>query len=246
MPLLMFKPESCKSFPSWIPQCLCSVLGTETMSSLLVFAGGDQGTSILVTQKQKVSFKMLVQEKHRTKWHLSVKMKESLFLPSTMLKLFVNSSYFSISDTHKTHSSCSLKIPVKRSVITHSAIKLAHVNWKKKKGLILAFPRLLYLVHWAKQCNLCPSPPTVPLCPSPLHCPSHKNLFSLLLDLAILSLGLANGVQPIEKIGLGQCQSEGNFRHRSALKYAKSMLTQQGNCTVAEWRPWNNVWALHL
>lgn len=98
------------AFPSWMPQCLCSMLGTETMSSLSVFAGGDEGTSVLVTQKQKVAFKMLGQEKQRTKRHLSVKMKESLFLPSTMMKLFVNSSYFSVSDTHRTLSSCSLKI----------------------------------------------------------------------------------------------------------------------------------------
>lgn len=52
---------------SWMPQSFCSVLGTETMSSLLVFAGKAEGTSILVTQKQNVIFKMLVQEKHRTK-----------------------------------------------------------------------------------------------------------------------------------------------------------------------------------
>jgi len=52
---------------SWMPQSFYSVLGTETMSSLLVFAGKDEGTSILVTQKQNVMFKMLVQEKHRTK-----------------------------------------------------------------------------------------------------------------------------------------------------------------------------------
>lgn len=102
-----------------------------------MFAGGDGGTSILVTQKQKVAFKMLVQEKHRTKRHLSVKMKESLFLPSTMMKLFTNSSYFSVSDTHRTHSSCSLKIllgSVKCSVIIHTAIKLVHVNWEKKNS----------------------------------------------------------------------------------------------------------------
>lgn len=81
---------------SWMPQSFCSVLGTETMSSLLVFAGKAEGTSILVTQKQNVIFKMLVQEKHRTKWHLSVKMKESLFLPSTMEKLFLNCLCFSV------------------------------------------------------------------------------------------------------------------------------------------------------
>lgn len=84
---------------SWLPQSFYSVLGTETMSSLLVFAGKDEGTSILVTQKQNVMFKMLVQEKHRTKWHLSVKMKESLFLPSTMEKLFLNCLCFSVSVT---------------------------------------------------------------------------------------------------------------------------------------------------
>lgn len=67
------------AFPPWMTQCLCSVLGTETVSSLFVFAGGDEGKSVLVTQKQKVAFKMLVQEKHRTKWHLSVKMKEACF-----------------------------------------------------------------------------------------------------------------------------------------------------------------------
>lgn len=228
------------AFPSWMPQCGSSGLGTETMSSLSMFAGGDGGTSISVTQKQKVAFKMLVQEKHRTKRHLSVKMKESLFLPSTMMKLFMNSSYFSVSVTHRTHSSCSLKIllgSVKCSVIIHTAIKLVHVNWGKKIVLILAFPWLLYLVRWAKRRNLCPFPPTVPRCPSPPRCPSHKHLLSLLLDLAVLSLGLANGVWLIEKTGLRQCQFEGNFRHHSALKSAKSMLMQHENCTVAEWRP---------
>lgn len=67
------------AFPLWMTQCLYSVLGTETVRSLLVFTGGDEKKSVLVTQKQKVAFKMLIQEKHRTKWHLCVKMKEACF-----------------------------------------------------------------------------------------------------------------------------------------------------------------------
>lgn len=91
-------PVQNTAFPSWMPQSLCSVLGTETMSSLLVFAGKDEGTSILVTWKQNVVFKMSVQEKHRTKQHLHVKMKESLFLLSTIEKLFLNCLCFSTCD----------------------------------------------------------------------------------------------------------------------------------------------------
>lgn len=69
MPLLKFEPKLLKTtaFPFWMPHGLCSVLAIETANSPAAFTGSDEGTSVLVTQKEKVAFKMLVQEKQRTK-----------------------------------------------------------------------------------------------------------------------------------------------------------------------------------
>lgn len=115
------------AFPFWMPHCLCSLLATETMNSLSVPTGSKEGTSVLVTQKEKVAFKMLVQEKHRTKWHLSVKMKGACFHPTQ----WQNFSHLSVNGTHRTHYSHSLKIllgSMKCSATTYTAMKLVHLN----------------------------------------------------------------------------------------------------------------------
>lgn len=116
------------AFPFWMPCCLCSVLATETMNSLSVFTGSNEGTSVLVSQKEKIAFKVFVQEKHGIKWHLSVKMEP---VSAQHNDKTVNSSYLFVNDTHTTYYFHSLKVvlgSMKCSATIYAAIKLVHIN----------------------------------------------------------------------------------------------------------------------